>query len=197
MTFFNSNTTGSISLKAPVGGSNVQDVFIAKIDANGNWIWAVDVGSNAIDGGACSITAMGDNTALVTGSYNGQMTFFNSNTTQSGITLKTPVGSADVFIAKINANGTWLWAVDAGSFAYDEGYSIAALGDNTALVTGHYSGQMTFFNSNTTQSSITLKQSSTGEDVFIAKIDANGTWIWAVDAGSTGTDKGLSITVFR
>ena len=65
--------------------------------------------------------------ALVTGYYTGAMTFFNSNT-NSTITLKAPVeGSQDVFIAKIDANGTWIWAVDAGSSSTDQGYSITAL----------------------------------------------------------------------
>ena len=188
--------TSSVNLKPPV---SAVDVFIAKIDVNGNWVWAVDAGSisSSTNNGA-SITALADGTALVTGNYIGSMIFFNSNTMVSTLTLKTPVnGSYDVFIAKIDTNGNWIWAVDAGSNLADGGVNITAFSDNTALVTGYYTGSMTFFNSNTTVSTLTLKTPVGGIDAFLAKIDGNGNWIWAVDAGSSSTDAGWSIAALN
>jgi len=74
------------------------DIFVAKLDQDGNWQWVTQAGGIDIDAGRAM--AMIDNENLyVTGEFSGTATF--------GTYFVTASGWADVYVAKIDANGTW------------------------------------------------------------------------------------------
>ncbi len=166
-------TFGSTTLTS--AGNN--DVFIAKLDSNGNYLWAKRGGSSSDDRGY-GITSLSDNSSIVTGFFNGTATF--------GSTTLTSAGSYDVFIAKLDSNGNYLWAKRGGSSSDDRGIAITSLSDNSSIVTGYFNGTATF-------GSTTLT-SAGSKDVFIAKIDGEGNYLWAKQGGSSSADRGVAIT---
>ena len=164
---------GSTTLTS--AGSN--DVFVAKIDASGAYVWATQAGGTSSDIGY-AVSTLSDGSAIVTGYFDGTATF--------GSTTLTSAGSTDVFVAKIDASGTYLWATQAGGTSGDYGYAISTLSDGSSIVTGRFSGTATF-------GSTTLT-SAGSYDVFVAKIDASGTYVWATKAGSTSFNTGYAIS---
>ena len=146
-----------------------EDVFVAKVDEDGAWVWATKAGSTNSDY-AYGVSVLSDGSAIVTGSFRGSASF--------GTTTLVSAGGDDIFVAKIDADGSWLWAQKAGSTGGDEGFGVSGLADGGAVVSGTYSGSASF-------GTTTLASAGSLGDAFVARIDASGTWMWAVSATST------------
>jgi len=172
--FYDSATFSSTTLT----NNGVYDIFITKLDSSGNWLWAKKAGGSSNDSGnGIAVDAIGN--SYVTG-------YFDSNATFGSTTL-TSNGDYDIFIAKLDSNGNWLWAKNAGGTYNDYGYSIAVDASGNSYITGCFCGSATF-------GSTTL--TSNGDyDIFIAKLDNCGNWLWANNAGGTSDDRGTSIAV--
>jgi hypothetical protein len=174
--------TGNFAGTAFFGSSTVTsagsfDVFVAKIDPNGSWQWATRAGGTA-NNRSRSVTALNDGSAIVAGAFGGTGSF--------GATTLTSAGSFDAFVAKVGANGSWQWATRAGGTEEVEGRSVSALADGSAIITGHFEGTASF--------GTTTLTSAGSIDVFVAKIDANGTWQWATRAGGSSGAQSRSIS---
>ena len=159
--------------------STSYDLFVTKLDTNGNWLWAIGTGGTSDEFGyGIDIDSVGN--SYVTGWFGGTAIF-------GGYNLSTN-GRSDIFIVKLSANGeSWNWAKKAGGTTYDEGHSIASDTAGNTYVTGYFQGMVQFGN-------IDLSADTNG-DIVIAKLNANGDWLWAKRAGGTGKDEGNSIAI--
>jgi hypothetical protein len=155
------------------------DIFIAKLDASGNFLWARQAGGPKEDFGL-GIAVDGSGNALVTGNFSGIATF--GSTTLLGFG-----GASDIFVSKLDPSGNFVWAIRAGGFDSDGGFRIAADGPGNAYVTGFFDGTTTIGSTSLTGIRI--------NDMFIAKLNASGTFVWAKRAGgSNDTDsQGIAI----
>ena len=81
----------------------------------------------------------------------------------------------------------WQWAEQAGGTNNDFGKSIALDSAGNSYVTGKFIGTAIF-------GSISLT-SCGWYDIFVAKMDADGIWQWAKQAGGNIIDEGFSITI--
>jgi len=154
------------------------DIFVAKLDTNGNWLWVTQAGSSDWDcGKGIKIDYLGD--ILVTGTFGSSATFGSFSLTNSG--------SQDIFVAKLDSNGNWLWATQAGGNGYDDSNSISIDDDGNSYITGSFEGSAIFGSNSLT--------SSNYDDIYVAKLDANGNWLWAAQAGGSSNDVGESIEV--
>ena len=174
--------TGSFRGTATFGTTTLtsagdDDVFVAKVDASGSYVWATQAGSSSDDVGK-GISALPDGSAVVTGYFQSTATF--------GSTTLTSTGDADVFVAKVDRSGTYVWATRASGSSDDVGYGISALPDGSSTVTGYFQGTATF-------GSTTLT-SAGNQDVFVAKMDPSGAWVWATPAGGALADNGYGIS---
>ncbi|MEX2596820.1 MAG: gliding motility-associated C-terminal domain-containing protein [Salibacteraceae bacterium] len=79
------------------------------------------------------------------------------------------------------------WMQKGGSNGVDEAYDVVVDGSGNAYATGYFTGTATFGN--------TTLVSSGASDIFVVKINNNGVYQWAVKAGGSGTDRGLSIDI--
>ena len=146
--------------------------------ADPDWLWAVRAGSAEEDLGA-AISGDGSGNVYVTGLFAGTVVF-------GSLTL-TSAGGTDVFVAKLDTSGNWLWAVRAGGADYEHGYGIHTTSGGVSYITGYFQDSADF-------GATTL--SSEGEtDIYIAKLDADGNWLWATRAGGASYDQGNSISV--
>jgi len=91
--------------------ANDDDLFVAKLDAFGNWRWAAAaIGAGQAMGN--SIAVNGASEVFITGQFSASLAF-----TGSSINLATtwahPTDN-DVVVAKLTAGGAWVWALKAG-----------------------------------------------------------------------------------
>ncbi len=128
------------------------------MDGDGNFLWAAFV-TNTLN--ISGIATDGSGNSIVTGNFGGTATF--------GDTTLTSVGLADIFIAKYNGDGSFLWAAQAGGGSSDNGLGIATDGSGNILVTGFFGGVATFGN--------TTLISAGDQDIFIAKLSPGVTGI--------------------
>jgi len=82
----------------------------------------------------------------------------------------------------------WNWARIAGASGdfTDLGYGISTDFTGNIYVTGYFKDTATFGSYPLT--------SSGDSDIFVAKLDPNGNWLWVKKAGSSGTDVGKGVS---
>ena len=171
--FHGTATFGTNSLVSAGG----QEIYVTKLDTDGNWLWAVRAGSPSTDSGSAIATDSAGN-IYVTG-------YFSYPGSFGSIPLNN-YGGYDVFIAKLDPSGTWLWAKKGGTADYDYGRGIAVDSSGNCYATGYYANNAAWFGS--------TRLPLIGQtDVFVVKLDTNGTWLWARNAGGTSQDMGYAI----
>jgi hypothetical protein len=108
-----------------------------------------------------------------TGPFNGTANFAADF---GGSDIKTSAGDYDIFVTRINANGTYGWTRRIGGTGYDSGYGVSADSSGNLYVAGRFNSAVNFaadFGSSEIKSS-----TGAGADVFITRINANGTYGW-------------------
>jgi hypothetical protein len=175
--YFSGTATFGAYTLASAGGT---DVFIAKLDPQGNYLWVSPAGGTSNESGLdIAIGASGD--IYVTGYFFGTINF------NIWVTPLTAVGQCDVFIAKLDVEGTWLWAQKAGGSYYDQGYSLCVDSAGNCYATGYFTGTATF-------GGTTLTGLASYGDIWVAKLDGLGNWQWAVEAGGDDQDRAYGIS---
>ncbi|MFO7659794.1 MAG: SBBP repeat-containing protein, partial [Candidatus Cloacimonadaceae bacterium] len=156
------------------------DIFTAKLDTDGNWLWAAGAGGNYNSGGlGISVDNFGN--SYITGTYEATIMIGTESLSNSG--------NNDVFIAKLDTNGNWLWARRAGGTSNDISSGIIVDNFGNCYVSGYFNGAADF--------GATLLTTGGNYDVFAVKLDANGNWLWAVNAGGTGNDYANALVLDR
>lgn len=168
---------GNITLTSSGG----YDAYVAKMDSNGNWLWANKCGG-PVDGGpnvdwGYSVALDNNDNIYITGYFNGSASFGN-------ITLDG-YGLSDVFIAKLDINGNWLWAKRAGGIRYDYSNGIAVDSAANVYVTGCFSASAHFGDATV--------NSFGNMDIFVTKLDTNGNFAWVKGYGGTEHDYGFNL----
>jgi hypothetical protein len=175
--------SGEVNLTT-VGNS---DVFLAKYDASGGLVWAKAMGGGSFEQGQ-SVAVDGSGNVVVTGIFSGTADFDPGSGT---VNLSSDGGSYDVFLAKYDASGSFVWASAMGGAESETSKSVAVDGSGNAVVTGYFEGTADF-----DPGSGTVNLSSAGGyDVFLAKYDASGGLVWAKAMGGTGFDYGQSVAL--
>lgn len=161
-------------------------VFISKLDSDGNFVWAKQMGSNGIDYGA-SIDFDALCNVYITGNFDGISDF------DPGIDMLNliPVGLKDVFILKLNNNGQFQWVKQIGGTGFDVGRDIKVDSECNIYLTGYFENFVKF---GLGSDSICLN-SIGDKDIFIAKLDSLGNFIWAKQMGGTSGDQGFSLAI--
>lgn len=97
-----------------------------------------------------------------------------------------------LIILNSNLSAQSHWIEGGGSTGYDEGYDISIDAGGNTYTTGYFSGVAGFGITPFGTPLITLNAYGV-TDVFITKTNSLGEYQWAIKAGSTGSDRGLSI----
>lgn len=160
------------------------DIFIQKLSASGEFLWAKSIGGNGFDRGS-SICVDNLGNVYVTGSFSGVVDFDPSEAEFNF----TSSGDSDIFILKLDTSGNLLWARVLGGTGTDEGRSITTDSEGNVYTLGVFENTVDFDPS----ASIENISSNGSYDVFIQKFDSNGSFIWVKTFGGVFEDGGAEI----
>ena len=166
--------------------AGVEDIFVSKLDVNGDFIWAKRMGGTSDDNGF-GITVDSVGNVYTTGWFHNMVDFDPG----SGTFNLTSAGAQDIFVSKLDANGDFVWAKRMGGTIYDEGYEIAVDSVGSVYTVGRFGGTSDF-----DPGPGTFNLTSAGiHDIFVSKLDANGDFVWAKRMGGAKSDYGGAIAV--
>jgi hypothetical protein len=157
--FVGTLVVGNVTLSNP----SADDVFVMKLDAGGQVQWARSFGDAAyqylggIDAGAGGVIA-------VCGDYHGSIDF-------DGVALPATGGTANAFLASLDALGDTLWATGSTGTVKETGYQAAVHPAGGALCAGRFDGVADFGGASFT--------AAAGFDAYVASYDAFGAHRWS------------------
>ena len=179
--FQNTGNYGPFSITS----NGAWDAFIFKMDKDGNWLWAKNVGSNKDDRvNSIAIDVCDD--VYITGEYRNPMVFPGANASNGTDTLSHKK-SRDVFVAKMNNQGDWKWAKRARSSGTDKPYQMSVDINKQVFLCGTMK-DTAVFNDNL---SVFPQIGDTSASAWVAQLDGStntADWVWAKMGGSTTTD---------
>ncbi|MEZ4721395.1 MAG: SBBP repeat-containing protein [Flavobacteriales bacterium] len=162
-------------------------MFISKLDANGNFVWALEVdGSNSINPDEIVLNDSFD--LFIVGAFEGPMDF---NPGSAYYPLSS-VNSTDGFVLQLDRNGNFIEAM-----AVVQGNGQNAVSDidfdqwGNRYITGSFAS-VADFNPSAGTFNITGVQD---RDAFVVKLDANGNFLWAEAFQGNGNQWGNAICV--
>ncbi|MBL7918751.1 MAG: SBBP repeat-containing protein [Bacteroidia bacterium] len=158
-----------------------QDIYVCKLNATGNFVWAKRVGGPGIDVGQ-AITVDGLGNVFVAGYYDGTVDFDPGAAIYN---LTSSSGSTDIFVLALNSSGGFVGASSMGGTGTDRAYSIAIDPSGNIYTTGVYAGIADF---DPSASTATLSAVG-GPDIFVSKLTSGGTFVWAKSLGGTSANE--------
>ena len=142
-------------------GNGSDDILVMKLDANGELLWAKMLEGWGSEKGF-GIVETTDGGIALTGSSTGFST----------------VGEADVLVAKVDADGSLLWARTIGGVSAEQCYRIAEATDGSLLLVGE-----------------SESFGAGGTDALVVKLDLQGELLWFRTFGGTGDDYARAVAV--
>jgi len=100
-------------------GSGMLDLYLVKLDANGNLVWSRTYGGSNDDYGYCV-----------------QQTF-DGGFIMAGATKSFGAGGFDAYLVRIDINGNFMWSRTYGGAADDFAYSVQQTADSGFVLTGY------------------------------------------------------------
>lgn len=186
------NFSGIVDFDPGIGVYNLTStgsgagIFVVKLDANGNFIWAASLGGQMSDdcGAAITVDALGN--VFSSGNFSSTSDFDPGASTY---TLNC-MGNSDIYISKLDLNGNFVWAKSIGDASYEYCYSMVSDGSANIYLTGRYGGTVDFDPGPSVNNLI-----SQAEDIYILKLDQNGIYVWSKSIGGSLMDIGYSIAL--
>lgn len=156
------------------------DIFVLKLDAAGNFLWAKQMGGS-INDEAQDLAIDNAGNIYTTGFFNNTADFDPG----TGTYTLTSTGQGDIFVSKLDANGNFVWAKNMGNANNEIGYAIAVDAAQNVYTTGNF-----FMSSDFDPGPLTYNISIPGNGTFISKLDMNGDFVWAkAFSGNSSTGK--------
>lgn len=174
-----------------------RDIFIQKLDANGNFIWAKQIGAPFVPlfptpahSNAIAVDAHGD--VYLTGYFDGTADFDPDPV--STFTMTSQFNATDIFVCKLDTDGDFIWAKQfTGTQSRGGvGYGIVVDGTGHVYSTGTIGGTVDF---DPGQSTFYLGISvSSQTEIYVSKLDPQGNFLWAK---AMGPGEGSAIAIDR
>jgi len=185
-------TLGSTTLAAHTQSS--YDIFITKLDSNGNFLWAeTSKKIEILDQTTWTYEEqMGqvmptdikffNNSLSVSGSYNGKL--WAHTDAQGEWYYESTQGTSDVWLGFLESNGAWSsTAAWGGDSQFDSATAIApSPTGNYWYVAGNFAGTVDF------PGGATISSSGGSQDVWVMQVTDGGGVEWTTSGGGTGQD---------
>lgn len=156
-----------------------RDIFVCKLDHNGNYQWAKQLAGNSSEEGF-DIALDQSGNVFTTGRFSATVDFDPGPATYN----LHSAGNSDVFISKLDPSGGFVYAVGFGGNLIDDGYSLGNDATGNTYIAGKFNGTADF-----DPGPDSLIMNSFGlADIFIAKFNPTGKLIWAKQIGGVNHD---------
>ncbi|NOY50143.1 MAG: T9SS type A sorting domain-containing protein [Chlorobi bacterium] len=155
------------------------DAYVAKLNANGNILWAKQFGGTDADYiRGMDIDPSGN--IYCTGSFSGTANFDPG----SENAYYTSYGGEDMFIAELDEDGNYLWSGHMGSALDDHSVSIKTTVSGNIYISGYYMGVADVNPSDTAEFYLTTNNQAT----FVEKLNVDHELLWAKSMGGAAFD---------
>ncbi len=141
------------------------DIFVSKLDTDGNFVWAKKMGGSSGDDEAFGLTLDASGNVYTAGYFDLTADFDPGAATFN----LTTSGGYDAFVSKLDNNGNFLWAVKMGGPNFDFAWSVAVDASQNVIATGDFSGTADF-NPGAAVFNLT---SAGGTDMYIVKLGSS------------------------
>ena len=171
--------------------NGLDDIFIQKIDTEGNLVWAKTIGGFGYDYGR-AIATDSDGNVFVCGNFK---SFMDADPGSTEHTIFSN-GEADAFVVKLDAAGDFLWVKNIGDTGGDYAIDMVVSSTNTIYITGGFYSNTIDLNPGTE----TDLHTNNGEmDLFVMELDSNGNYIFGKTFGGVGREEveGIAIDQFN
>ncbi|MBC8173774.1 MAG: T9SS type A sorting domain-containing protein, partial [Chitinophagales bacterium] len=128
-----------------------------------------------------------DNNIIITGTFTGSCDFDPG----TGVATLLSAGSMDIFLAKYNGAGNYLWAIRVGAALADDVFSIALDTTSYIYITGGFYNTVDF----DPGAGLASLTSAGSKDIYVAKYDAEGNYVNAIALGSVNIDEGNVVSI--
>ncbi|MFH0893423.1 MAG: SBBP repeat-containing protein [Bacteroidota bacterium] len=168
-----------------------KDIFVQKLDASGNFIWAKQIGGKGDDnGGSIKIDTFGN--IYLAGAFSDTADFDPG----TGLSNLISAGGYDIFILKLNATGNFVWATRFGG-EHSENITAISLDDfGNVYATGN------FFHTVDFDPGVGVFNLSAGFldicNAFVLKLDRHAHFVWAkqIEDSSPSVSSGMIVSTF-
>jgi hypothetical protein len=162
------------------------DIFVVKLNKDGNFLWAKTFGGTS-DDYATFIKTDNNGNVYTTGYFEGTADFDPSDDTLKIKSLR----NSDVFIHKMDSDGNFLWVRTIEGLGDERAISLCIDNQDNVYNIGNFRGTVDF-----DPGSNKVEFSSQGnDDIFILKLDSEGNYIWTKTFGGEKNDYPTSIDV--
>jgi predicted outer membrane repeat protein len=162
------------------------DIFVSKLDSNGNFVWAKGMGG--ADGDAANAIAVDVAGNIYTSGYFLDTADFDPG---AGTTNLSSAGDSDIFVSKLDSSGNFVWAKSMGGADGESAFAIAVDSAGNVYTSGDFQGQVDF-----DPGGGTYNLTSAGSlDIFVSKLDSGGNYVWAKGMGGADWDAAYAIAV--
>ncbi|HLP51727.1 MAG TPA: T9SS type A sorting domain-containing protein [Chitinophagales bacterium] len=171
-----------------LSSAGYRDIFLAKYDQDGDYLWAGAMGGNGDDvaNKIARHPITGD--VWICGGFEGSADFDPSANDFALISM----AAKDIFFARYNVSGGLIGARRIQGSANDQAMSISFDTDGNLLLCGVFVGTVNF---NPTGTAVNLASNNDSNDGFVAKYDLSATLLWVKAlGGKTNTDFAINVT---
>lgn len=164
-------------------------VWVAKIGSLGNMLWETTVSDNNAYTGfkAQDIIQNSDGSYILVARVNNYSNLRFSNTNALNISAIASKGNVDILIAKLDGEGKMVWNKTYGGDGEDIPIKVLSTNDGNLMLlshTGSSNGDIANSNKNT---------SSFNQDLWLAKLDQNGSLLSKKCIGGSGDEMGFDM----
>jgi hypothetical protein len=158
--------------------SGMLDIFVLKLDANGNFLWAKAFGGIDYE----STTGIGVDTSgnvYLSGYF-----YFTADFDPTAAEYNmTPAGSGDGFVVKLNPTGDFVWAKQFGGVNFELAMAMKVTGNGKIYVTGNFSGTADFDPDPTVVFNLATPNNYDG--VYLLQLNSDGLFVTATKIAET------------
>jgi Ca2+-binding RTX toxin-like protein len=163
------------------------DVFVSKLDGDGDLVWVRTFGGNSVDHGRSVATDVSGN-VITSGAFSNTVDF-DPGPGVFNLTRESFTGQGNLFVSKLDGDGDFVWARNFGRGG-DGQNSVTTDASGNVITTGTFDTAAADFDPGPGVFDLT---SAGGYDVFVSKLDGDGGFVWARSFGGTAFDRGLSV----
>lgn len=167
--------------------ANASSIFISKLNAQGDFIWAKSMGSTTQNSGGQSIETDQLGNVYTTGYFQG-VADFDPNIG----TYTYTAGGSNAFVSKLDVNGNFVWAKSIGQTWSDDCQASSIKIDPFGFLysTGFFHGYIDF-----DPGISTTILNANGHSVYVLKLDTAGNFISVKDINTNGYSSGNGLTL--